>query len=89
LSTGLYCFLCTCRGDIIGLAPSVPQISEVILVTYDKDGIRDREESMGFETARELGAEKLTVITWYLENEETKSGIRVHYIPLWKWLLRP
>ncbi|HLP47635.1 MAG TPA: hypothetical protein VK469_16945 [Candidatus Kapabacteria bacterium] len=45
---------------------------------------------MGFETARELGAEKLTVITWYHEDEEeTKSGIRVHYTPSWKWLLRP
>jgi predicted AAA+ superfamily ATPase len=43
---------------------------------------------MGFETARELGAKKLTLITWYQEAEETKAGIRVHYIPLWKWLLK-
>ncbi|HLP47633.1 MAG TPA: ATP-binding protein [Candidatus Kapabacteria bacterium] len=83
-----YYYLLKERNEIDFVIRENRQITEVIQVTYDKDGIRDREETMGFETARELGAEKLTVITWYHEDEETKSGIRVHYIPLWKWLLK-
>ncbi len=83
-----YYYLLKERNEIDFVIRENREISEVIQVTYDKDGIRAREESMGFETARELGAKKLTLITWYHEDEETKAGIRVHYIPLWKWLLK-
>ena len=83
-----YYYLLKERNEIDFVVRENREISEVIQVTYDEDGIREREDSMGFETARELGAKKLTIITWYHENEETKEGIRIQYIPLWKWLLK-
>jgi predicted AAA+ superfamily ATPase len=64
------------------------KISEIIQVTHDEDGIREREVSNGWEAAGELNAERLTVITWYHEDEEVRENIRIHYIPLWKWLLK-
>lgn len=82
-----YYYLLKERNEIDFVIRENREITEVIQVTYDKDGIRDREETMGLETARELGAKKLTLITWFHESEETKTGIKVHYIPIWKWLL--
>jgi predicted AAA+ superfamily ATPase len=64
------------------------KIAEIIQVTHDEDGIREREVSNGWEAAGELNAERLTVITWYHEDEEVRENIRIHYIPLWKWVLK-
>ena len=83
-----YYYLLKERNEIDFVVRKNRKISEVIQVTYDKDGIREREDSMGIETARELGAEKLTLVTWYHEDEETKADLGVHRIPLWKWLLK-
>lgn len=75
------------RNEIDFVIRENRKITEVIQVTYDEDGIREREVVNGFETTKELRAKQLTVITWYHEAEEEKDDIRITYIPLWKWLL--
>ncbi|MCU0290057.1 MAG: hypothetical protein MUF15_27185 [Acidobacteria bacterium] len=32
--------------------------------------------------------DQLTLITWFHEEEKIITGIPVHFIPLWKWLLK-
>lgn len=82
-----YYYLLRERIEIDFVIKENRKISEVIQVTYDANGIREREVPMGLETARVLYAEQLTVITWYHEAEEIIDDIKVHFIPLWKWLL--
>lgn len=83
-----YYYLLKERNEIDFVIKENRKISEVVQVTYDPDGIRDREVRMGLETTRVLNAERLTVITWYHEDEEIKDHIKIHFIPLWKWLLK-
>ena len=60
------------------------EISELINVTYagSEGEIRDREIKSLIKASKELGCNKLTIITWdYLKEGE------INYIPLWYWLL--
>ena len=83
-----YYYLLKERNEIDFVIKENRKISEVIQVTYDPDGIRDREVRMGLETCRVLHTERLTVITWYHEDDEIKDHIKIQFIPLWKWLLK-
>ncbi|RSN77201.1 ATP-binding protein [Candidatus Methanodesulfokora washburnensis] len=40
------------------------------------------------ETARELGVDEATIVTWDAEGEEKAGNCRIFLVPLWKWLLQ-
>jgi predicted AAA+ superfamily ATPase len=67
------------------------RIKEIIQASYSIEDAKTRtREVRGLVAcAKEFGATKGKVITWSLESSETVSGVRVRFIPLWKWLLEP
>lgn len=81
-----YYYLLNDRNEIDFVIRENRRITEVIQVTYDEGELKEREVANGFETARQLGAKKLTIITWYREEEDQKEDISICLVPLWKWL---
>jgi hypothetical protein len=47
---------------------------------------REREERALLEASEELGCDKLTVLTWDLEETREVGGRTIEYVPLWRWL---
>ncbi len=64
-------------------------IKELIQVTHasSKNDIKERETSPLLKASKALRCDKLTIITWDYEAEETVKHKKLKYIPLWKWLL--
>ncbi len=65
-------------------------IKEIIQVTYELNNEKTKErEIRGFvECAKASGLKQGLIITRESEGAETVDGIKVQFIPLWKWLLR-
>lgn len=65
------------------------EAKEVIQVVYGMENGKTKErEVRGLaECARELGVKEGLIITKDVEGQETVDGLRVRFIPLWKWLL--
>ena len=82
-----YYYLLKDRNEIDFLIRESRKITEVIQVTYDEDEIREREMANGIETAKQLGAKKLTIVTWYRDDKEMRDDISIRFVPLWKWLV--
>jgi predicted AAA+ superfamily ATPase len=81
-----YYYLLKERYEIDFLVRENRKITEVIQVTYDEGEPREREITNGFEAARQFGAKKLTIVTWYLDKKEVREDISIRCVPLWKWL---
>jgi len=66
------------------------KISSLIQVCWDvnKEETKKREVGSLIEASKEFGCNNLFVITEDYEKEETVSGKKIQFIPLWKWLLR-
>ncbi|MFA5247436.1 MAG: ATP-binding protein [Candidatus Micrarchaeia archaeon] len=64
-------------------------ITQLIQVSYanGKDEIRGREISSLVKASVALRCDNLAVITWNYESEEKTDGKKIHFVPLWKWLL--
>lgn len=64
------------------------QVVELIQVCYDltNPDTEQREIKALMEAGAELGAEKLTVITWDQKKEVKKDTQTVRFVPLWEWL---
>lgn len=62
---------------------------EIIQVVYnfDEEKTKERELSGLIACAKEFGLKQGLVITKNVETKETKEGVRITFIPLWKWLL--
>lgn len=62
---------------------------EIIQVVYAMDNpeVEKREISGIVECAKELGLKKGTIVTKDVEVEKTVEGIKISFIPLWRWLL--
>jgi hypothetical protein len=82
-----YYYLLKDRNEIDFVIRESRKITEVIQVTYDEDEIRSREMANGIETAKQLGAKKLTIVTWYRDEKEMRDDISIRLVPLWKWLV--
>ncbi len=65
------------------------KVQELIQVAYDTSNpdTEQRELKALFEAATELGAEKLTVITWDNKKEIKKDNLTVNFIPAWERFL--
>jgi predicted AAA+ superfamily ATPase len=63
--------------------------SELIQVCYDlrNPDVEQREIKALFEAKDELGAEKLTVLTWDEKKQINKDGAVINFVPLWEWLI--
>ncbi len=81
-----YYYLLKDRNEIDFVIRENRKITEVIQVTYDEGEIRSREMANGIETAKQLGAKKLTIVTWYRDEKEMKGDVSIRFVPLWKWL---
>lgn len=66
------------------------RIKEAIQVVYkiDDDKTKQREVKGILACAKEFGLKKGMIITKDYEAEEKIGGIKIKFIPLWKWLLR-
>jgi len=64
-------------------------IKEIIQVTYElnKETTKDREVRGLVALARESGLDHGLIITKEFDKVETVDGIKVNFMPLWKWLL--
>lgn len=82
-----YYYLLNDRNEIDFVIRENRKITEVIQVTFDEGEIREREMLNGLETAKQLGAKKLTIVTWYRDEKEEKDDVSIRFVPLWKWLL--
>ena len=62
---------------------------EIIQVCYDITGekTKSREIKGIVACSKELKSGRGLIITKELEEEKTFEGIKIKYIPLWKWLL--
>jgi uncharacterized protein len=58
-------------------------------VCYDTGNYDTKKREVGalVKSGRELKCRKLTVITDDYEAEESADGMKIKFIPLWKWLL--
>ncbi|MDI6820375.1 MAG: ATP-binding protein [Candidatus Hodarchaeaceae archaeon] len=63
----------------------VEELVQVVVEMSDK--VRKREVGGLVSCARELGAEEGTIVTKDVEGSETVGGVKIRFIPLWKWLL--
>ena len=66
------------------------KIMQLIQVCYNIDsyGAKERELKALLAASKEFRCKNLLVITWDFEAEEKFNGMRIIYIPLWKWLLQ-
>lgn len=66
------------------------EIEKLIQVCYQIDHFetKKREISALIEASKELNCDDLEIITWDKEEIEEIKGIKIKFIPLWKWLLR-
>ncbi|RLF49457.1 MAG: ATP-binding protein [Thermoplasmata archaeon] len=64
-------------------------VKKIIQVCYDPSDpyTRKRETEALVDASKELRCKNLKVITWDYEDEDIVEGRKIHYIPLWKWLL--
>ena len=62
-------------------------VFEVIQVSWDLEPSKEREVRGLVAAARAFGLEEGTIVTSDAEDSETVDGVRITYIPLWKWLL--
>jgi len=65
-------------------------IKEIIQVTYElnSETTKDREVRGLVALARESGLDHGLIITKDFDNVEIVDGIKVNFMPLWKWLLK-
>lgn len=65
------------------------KVQELIQADYNTTNpdTEKREVKALFEAGAELGAEKLTVITWDEKKEIKKDNQTVRFVPLWEWLI--
>ncbi len=65
-------------------------IKEIIHVAYELNSVKtkDREVRGLAECARESGLDHGLIITKDLEKVEFVGGIKINFMPLWKWLLK-
>ncbi|MBI2427178.1 MAG: ATP-binding protein [Candidatus Kerfeldbacteria bacterium] len=63
-------------------------VNELIQVGYDTSSqeVSERESKALIEARGELGAEKLTVLTWDEQKEVKKENVTIRFVPLWEWL---
>ena len=66
------------------------KIIELIQVAYEADNYdtEQREIKALTEASQELHVTNLTVLTWNEERTVKKNGEKIHFKPLWKWLLQ-
>jgi len=54
---------------------------------FDSQDTRKRELDNLVRASRDLGCSELVVISWEDEEDMIHDGMRIHLVPLWKWLL--
>ncbi len=66
------------------------RVIELIQVTYasERDEVERREIKSLIKGSSLLNCRNLTVITWNYEDKREEEGVKIKYIPLWKYLLR-
>ncbi|MBI5624114.1 MAG: ATP-binding protein [Elusimicrobia bacterium] len=65
------------------------RVKDIIQAAYaiEDDKTKKREIQGLTACAEEFGLKNGTIITWGVEQVEDISGIKVRFVPLWKWLL--
>ena len=65
------------------------KVKELIQVCWDidKKETKEREVNALIKAADEFRLKKGTVITKDFEGEEKINGVKIKFVPLWKWLL--
>lgn len=88
-STELYYYRDVNDNEVDFVIRNGPGIKELIQVTYasSQEEIKEREVPSLLNAGRKLRCRKLTVVTWDYEKTRDFSGQKIHFIPLWKWLL--
>ena len=66
------------------------KVKDVIQVVYemDEEKTKQREIKSILSCAKELKLKEGTIITKDLEKIEKIDGVKINFIPLWKWLLK-
>lgn len=66
------------------------RVVQLIQACYDIDhyATRKRELASLIKAGKELGCQDLTILTWEHKAEEEHAGLRVKFLPLWRWLIR-
>ena len=59
-----------------------------VCMDIDSEGARKREYSALIEAGEELNCNRLTILSWDTEAQESVKGGKVNVVPLWKWLLQ-
>jgi len=66
-----------------------PKVVQLLQVCYDIDHYptRKRESISLIKGGKDLGCKDLTILTWEHIAEEEYRGLRINFVPLWRWLL--
>lgn len=62
------------------------KVEEIIQVCWDIEEAKEREIEGLLEASRFFGIKRGVIVTGDFEGEEEVEGVKIEYIPLWKWL---
>lgn len=76
-------------GEVDFVVKNKRKISDIIQVCWNISEPEKKEKEIKplLELCKKLKLKHATIITEETEKEETEKGIKINYIPLWKWLL--
>ncbi len=79
----------TSETDFVIVESTTKRITEVIQVCYDPTppGVMEREENALTTTLRETGLTEGLILTHNYTTEKERSGKKIRYLPVWRWLL--
>ena len=77
------------RGEVDFIIKNNLKISDLVQVCWNIDNkeTKEREVSALLEAMKKFNLNNGTIITEDAEGHEKIGGLKIEYIPLWKWLL--
>lgn len=78
------------KKEVDSVVKEGQKLKTLIQACVDVDNFKTKEREVSFllKAANELHCKNLEIVTLDYEQEEKIGNKNIHYLPLWKWLLR-
>jgi len=86
----IFYWKCSKHEEVDFIVKKGLKIEQLIQVCYSLDSqeTKKRETKALLKASKELGCRNLLVLTEDFESEQKAGGIKIVYVPLWRWLLQ-
>ena len=86
----IFYWKCSKHEEVDFIVKKGLKIEQLIQVCYSLDSqeTKKRETKALLKASKELGCRNLLVLTEDFESEQKLGGIKIVYVPLWRWLLQ-